>query len=165
MSATLSHAVRRLPSPARLAFSTLPRSAPFAPRHSKSVCLATYRFQCRVQPISRGYATQSSKDNKDDKETSGESEEKKVDKDESSKPPPGVENTGFRHFFNTQRSEREKNQLKNEEDKKVENKAKEKDDKIENPPKGIENSGFRHFFSNHRNEADKNDQQLKNEKD
>src|SRR5277367_172572 len=170
MSATFSHAVRRLPSSARLVFSPPSRSASFTSRQPKSICLATYKFQCRVQPISRGYATQSNKDKKDDKEeTKEENGEKKVEKNESSKPPPGVENTGFRHFFSAQRSEREKNQLKNEEDEKIENKnkEKEKDDGLKDPkpPQGVENSGFRHFFSNHRNEADKNDQQLKNEQD
>ena len=176
MSAAFSRAVHRLHSPTRLVFSPPSRSAIFTSR--QPICLATYRLQCRVQPFRRGYASESDNNNKDDKETKEENGDKKVEenKDESSKPPPGVDNSGFRNFFNTPRSEREKNQFKNEEDRKVENKAKEKeaaeekkkdDGKLEDPkpPQGVENSGFRHFFSNHRNQADKNNQQLKNEKD
>src|SRR5271163_2426567 len=151
MSATLSRAVHRLPSPTRLVFSPPSRSAIFTSR--QPICLATYGFQCRVQPFRRGYASQSdnNNNNKDDKEIKGEDGDKKVEenKDESSKPPPGVENSGFRHFFSTPRSEREKNQFKNEEDRKVENKAKEKeaaeekkkdDGKLEDPkpPQGVE---------------------------
>ena len=122
MSATLSHAVRRLPTPARLVL--VARSSPLTAR--PPICLATLGPQRCLRPICRGYASQSNNDKKSDNEGKNGDGDKKVEekndgKVDDPKPPPGVEKSGFRHFFSNHSSHPGKNkQLRNEEDKKNE---------------------------------------------